>query len=137
MLVKSESDYADWQKEAKINEELVAEKAYVDSMRLLKDGNEITLRKWASEIINEMYGMCEVLQIDEFDTLKLMHNRVSNPELTYGKRLIELIEERGYINTHVILSMSNKKTSKEFIANLDVNQYEEVKKYLPIALRGG
>ena len=137
MLVKSESDYADWQKEAMINEEATAERAYVESMRLLKDGDEVTIKKWASEIINEMYGMCEVLGIDEFDTLRLMHDRVSDSELTYGKRLLNLIEERGYINTHVMLSMNNKKTSKDFIESADAKQCEEVKKYLPIALRGG
>lgn len=137
MLVKSESDYGDWQKEAVLNEEETAEKAYVDSMRLIKDGEETTIKKWASEIINEMYGMCEVLGIDEFDTLRLMHDRVSDCELTYGKRLLNLIEERGYINTHVMLSMNNKKTSKDFIDSVDAKQCEEIKKYLPIALRGG
>lgn len=133
MAIKSESDYEGWQKEAKINEERSAERAYDESMRLLKDGKEITLKKWASEIINEMYGMCEVLGIEEFGTLKLMHDRVSNPDLTYGKRLLKLISERGYINTHMMLSMSNKNTSKEFVKNIDIDD-EMYQKYIPIAL---
>ena len=133
MAVKSESDYDGWQKEAKINEERSAERAYDESMRLLKDGEEITLKKWASEIINEMYGMCEVLGIEEYHTLKLMHDRVSNPDLTYGKRLLKLISERGYINTHMMLSMSNKKTSKDFVKNIDIDD-EMYQKYVPIAL---
>lgn len=133
MAIKSESDYADWQKEAKINEENTAERAYDESMRLLKDGEEITLKEWASEIINEMYGMCEVLGIEEENTLKLMHDRVSNPDLTYGKRLLELISERGYINTHVMLSMANKKTSKDFVKNIDIEN-EMYQKYIPMAL---
>ena len=98
MLVKSESDFVCWQKEAFINEERVAESAYDDEMRLVRDGKEITLKEWAYDIINEMYGMCEVLGFDEFDTLKLMHDRVLNPDLTYGKRLLELIRKEGYIN---------------------------------------
>lgn len=133
MAIKSESDYSDWQKEAKINEERAAERAYDESMRLLKDGEEITLKDWASEIINEMYGMCEVLGIEEFNTLKLMHDRVSNPDLTYGKRLLKLISERGYINTHMMLSMANKKTSKDFVKNIDIDD-EMYRKYIPIAL---
>ncbi|MER2013492.1 MAG: glutamate--cysteine ligase [Methanobrevibacter sp.] len=133
MAIKSESDYADWQKEAKINEENTAERAYDESMRLLKDGEETTLKEWASEIINEMYGMCEVLGIEEENTLKLMHDRVSNPDLTYGKRLLELISERGYINTHVMLSMANKKTSKDFVKNIDIEN-EMYQKYIPMAL---
>lgn len=136
MLIKNESDYADWQREAKINEERCAERAYDESMRLLKDGREVTLRDWAGEIINEMHGMCEVLNIGGTTTLKLMHDRVSNPELTYGKRLIKLISKRGYINTHMMLSMANKKTSKDFVANMDINENEEYKKYVNTALFG-
>ena len=136
MLIKSESDYADWQQEAVINEERTAERAYDDTMRLLRDGKEVTLKRWAADIINEMYGMCEVFGIDETHTLDLMHDRVSNPELTYGKRLLKLIEERGYINTHTMLSMNNKKTSKDVVCNMDFTACDKYKKYIPIALIG-
>ena len=134
LLIKDESDYADWQKEAKINEENTAELAYTESMRLIKDGAEITLKEWAAEIINEMYGMCEVLGFDEFNTLKLMHDRVSNPDLTYGKRLLKLIKENGYINTHITLSKNNKKTSISKMKNIDLNKCEKYQKYVNIAL---
>ena len=136
MLIKDESDYADWQREAKINEENTAENAYVDSMRLLRDGREVTLKSWAAEIINEMYGMCEVLGFDEFNTLNLMLNRIANPDLTYGKRLLKLIKENGYINTHVELSKNNKQTSIDSIKNANQNDGDELKKYLNIALVG-
>ena len=134
MLIKEESDYNDWQREAKINEENTAEKAYVDSMRLLRDGREVTLKSWASEIINEMFGMCEVVGFDEFDTLTLMLGRVSNPDLTYGKRLLKIIEEEGYINAHRDLSKNNKKTSINNLKKIDSKEYERVKKYADIAL---
>lgn len=136
LLVKDESDYEDWQREARINEENSAEKAYDEDMRLLKDGKEITLQCWAAEIINEMYGMCDALGIDEYTTLKLMHDRILDSELTYGKRLLELIRERGYINTHTMLSMNNKKTSKDFVKSMDINSSEKYKRYVPIALIG-
>ena len=136
MLIKDESDYNAWQKEAKINEENVAERAYVDSMRLLKDGEEVTLKSWASEIINEMFGMCEVLGIEENHTLNLMLNRVANPDLTYGKRLLELIKNEGYINTHVKLSKNNKKTSINNLNNSSFISRKEVQDYVNIALVG-
>ena len=136
MFIKDESDYADWQMEAKINEENTAENAYVDSMRLIRDGREVTLKSWAAEIINEMYGMCEVLGFDEYHTLSLMLNRISNPDLTYGKRLLKLIKENGYINTHIILSKNNKKTSIHNVENMDVDESEELRKYVNIALAG-
>ncbi|WP_296886033.1 glutamate--cysteine ligase [uncultured Methanobrevibacter sp.] len=135
-LIKDESDYADWQKEAKINEENTAELAYTKSMRLIRDGKETTLKEWASEIINEMYGMCEVLGFDEFNTLKLMHDRVSNPNLTYGKRILKLIKENGYINTHIALSKNNKQTSINNMKNIDMKKCEKYKKYFNIALSG-
>lgn len=134
MLIKDESDYEDWQREAKINEENTAEKAYVDSMRLLRDGKKVTLKSWASEIINEMFGMCEVVGFDEFDTLRLMLKRISNPDLTYGKRLLKIIKEEGYINAHRDLSKNNKQTSINNLKNINPKEYEKVKKYADIAL---
>ena len=136
MFIKDESDYPDWQKEAKINEENTAESAYVDSMRLLRDGQEVTLKSWAAEIINEMYGMCEVLGFDEFHTLNLMLNRISNPDLTYGQRLLKLIKKHGYINTHIILSKNNKQTSIDYLKNIDIDENDELKKYVDTALGG-
>ena len=136
MLIKNESDYEDWQKEAKLNEENTAESAYVESMRLLRDGEEVTLKSWAADIINEMYGMCEVLGLDETSTLNLMLNRISNPDLTYGQRLLRLIKENGYINTHTELSKNNKKTSINYLKSLDSKEREEFRKYYDIALVG-
>ncbi|WP_405305189.1 glutamate--cysteine ligase [Methanobrevibacter sp.] len=136
MFIKDESDYKDWQKEAKFNEEATAESAYVESMRLLRDGEEVTLKSWASDIINEIHGMCEVLGIDATSTLSLMLNRIANPDLTYGKRLLKLIKENGYINTHVELSKNNKQTSMDSIKNANQDDVEELKKYSNIALLG-
>lgn len=135
MLVKRESDFECWQSEAFINEERVAEKAYDDTMRLVRDGKEITIKQWAYEIINEMYGMCEVLGFDEFDTLKLMHDRVLNPDLTYGKRLLELIRKEGYINAHMNLAINNKKTSVDKIKKLEESNSPEFRKYFSLALK--
>ena len=136
MLVKKESDYPLWQQEAKMNEENVAEKAYVDSMRLLRDGKQVTLKSWAADIINEMYGMCEVLGINEDSTLKLMLDRIADPDLTYGKRLLELIKKDGYINTHMILSKNNKMTSINNLKNIGEDKCGELKKYVDLALVG-
>ncbi len=136
MLVKDESDYLAWQNEAKINEERTAECGYVDSMRLSRDGCEVTLKDWAHEIINEMYDMCDELGIDGFDTLNLMMNRVLNPDFTYGKMLLSLIEQHGYINTHIMLSKNNKQISMDNLRNCDVDSCDEVKKYFDVALAG-
>ena len=136
MFIKDESDYPLWQKEARINEENTAEMAYDESMRLLRDGREVSLKDWASEIINEMYGMCEVLGINDFSTMNFMLNRISNPDLTYGKRLLKLIEKDGYINTHVMLSKNNKETSVDYLSNIDEDTCREFERYVDVALGG-
>lgn len=135
LSIKDESDYGDWQKEAFLNEERTAERAYDDSMRLLRDGKEVTIKSWAADIINEMYGMCDVLGIDEYNTLNIMHDRIANPELTYGQRLLKLIEEYGYIDTNIILAENNKKTSINSFENFNSSS-DLYKKYVPVALIG-
>lgn len=136
MLIKEESDYEFWQKEAKINEENTAERAYDDSMRLLKDGKEVSIGQWASEIVDDMYEMCDALDINEFDTLNLMYERVSNPDSTYGKKLLRLIRKRGYINAHMELSKNNKQISIENLKNMDICSDSEFRKYFNVALVG-
>ena len=105
-------------------------------MRLLRDGEEVTLKSWAADIINEMYGMCEVLGINEDATLKLMLDRIANPDLTYGKRLLKLIRDDGYINTHMILSKNNKRTSINNLKNIGTEKCSELRKYVDLALVG-
>lgn len=136
MLVKEESDYADWQKEAIINEERTAEKAYTDEMRLLKDGHEVTLKEWALELIDEMSEMIEKLGIEDYQSLNIFLKRIENQDLTYGKRLIKLIKRDGYINAHTKLSINNKFTSKNIIKNVNLDEHEELKKYVSLALKG-
>ena len=135
MLLKQEPDYPDWQMEAKINEEKAAEMAYVDSMRLLRNGSEVTLKSWAADIINEMYGMCEVLGINEQQTLELILLRIKDSNLTYGKRLLQLIKNNGFINIHMKFSKVNKQTSIDFLKKADVNDCAKLKKYVDLALK--
>lgn len=134
MLIKDESNYSDWQKEAILNEENVAEKVYDESMRLLRDGEEVTFKSWALEIITEIIDMCDILKIDESNLLNIMLKRITNPDLTYGKRLLKLIKKDGYINTHTILSKNNKETSILNLKNFDFSRCSELEEYVNIAL---
>lgn len=128
MLVKNESDYENWQEEALINEELTAERAFDDEMRLIKDGEEITLKEWGLELINEMHHMVDELGINYHDMLDLMTLRLEKPHVTYSRRLVELIKEQGYIYTIADLSLKNKHKNK----NTKIN---EMKEYRKLALR--
>ena len=128
MLVKNESDYENWQEEALINEELSAERAFDDEMRLIRDGEKITLKEWGMELINEMHYMVDELGIYYHDMLDLMTLRLENPHVTYSQRLAKLIEKQGYVNTIRDLSLKNKHKNK----NTKIN---EMKKYRRLALK--
>ncbi len=130
MFVKEESDYIDWQKESIINAENTAELAYDDSLCLLKDGCEVKLKIWALEIINEMRVMCDILGINDIYSLELMSNRIVNPDLTYAKRLLELIKKHGYINTHISLSKFNKMISLDNLKNMDSDKFNDIKDFI-------
>ena len=127
MLVKNESDYENWQEEALINEELSAERAFDDEMRLIRDGEEITLKEWGLELINEMHYMVDELGIYYHDMLDLMTLRLENPHVTYSKRLSKLIEKQGYVNTITDLSLKNRHKNK-------TTKINDMKKYRKLAL---
>lgn len=131
MLIKEESDYENWQKESIINEELSAERAYDDEMRLLKDGNKITLKEWAFELIDEMDYVLNQLNINEHSLLNQMKARIENPHLTYGRKLLKMIEKEGYIKSQMKLFKTNKKTSHNSLQNSEL-----LEKYAPVALAG-
>lgn len=136
MLTLEESDYENWQEEAIYNEEATAERAYDYNMRLLKDGEEITLEQWGLSILDDIGVMCKTLGIGNPTILDTMRQRIVNPSLTYGKSLINLIKEEGYINTHLKLSQVNKLTSKYLVEQKDLLNDEKFKEYVPIALQG-
>lgn len=131
MLIKDESDYINWQEESIINEERSAERAYDDEMRLIKDGNKITLKEWALELIDEMDYVLNQLNINEHSLLNQMKSRIENPHLTYGKKLLKMIEKEGYINSQMRLFKNNKKSSEN-----SLKQNELTEKYAPVALAG-
>ena len=93
-------------------------------MRLIKDGEEITLKEWGLELITEMHYMVDELGIYYHDMLDLMTLRLENPNVTYSKRLCSLIEKQGYLNTITDLSLKNKHKNK----NTKINEMEKYKK---------
>lgn len=100
-------------------------------MRLIKDGNKITLKEWALELIDEMDYVLNQLNINEHSLLNQMKSRIENPHLTYGKKLLKMIEKEGYINSQMRLFKNNKKSSEN-----SLKQNELTEKYAPVALAG-
>ena len=135
-LIAEESDYENWQEEALYNEEITAEAAYDYNMKLLKDGEEISLEEWGLRILDEIDDMCRTLGIGSRSLIDSMRQRIVDPSLTYGKGLIRLIKEEGYIDSQIKLSKTNKITSKYLLENTDLLDDERFKEYVPIALQG-
>ena len=135
-LIAEESDYENWQEEALYNEEMVAESAYDYNMKLLKDGEEISLEEWGLRLLDEIDDMCRTLGIGSRSLIDSMRQRIADPSLTYGKGLVRLIKEEGYINSQIKLSKINKITSKYLLENTDLLNDERFKEYVPIALQG-
>ena len=105
-------------------------------MKLIKDGEEISLEHWGLSILDEMDVMCKTLGIGSQTILNSMRRRIVNPNLTYGKRLIKLVEEEGYIESQIKLSRNNKITGKYLVEETDLLEESKFKDYVPIALQG-
>ena len=115
LLLKNESEYNYWQQEGLLNEELVAESAFNQDTRLLKDGKKIQLSVWASEIIDEISDMNNYLNLGKSEIIKNINDRISNPEKNYGKELIKIIENKGFIESNLSIAINNKETSEKLI----------------------
>ena len=135
-LLKEESDYAGWQKESLINEERVAVSAFDPDMRLLKDGEETTIKEWGLEIIDRMRVVLEEFGIDCDGILNPMADKIRNPSITYARQIVKLVEEKGFIRAQMRLARSNKITSNYILNQTDLIYDDKYKKYVPIALPG-
>ena len=65
-----------------------------------------------------------------------MRIKIINPALTYGGRMVRLIEKDGFIESQLRLSRNNKLRSKYLIEETDLLNDERFKEYVPIALQG-
>lgn len=135
-LLKEESDYAGWQKESLINEENVAVSAFDPDMRLLKDGEETTIKDWGLEIIDRMRVLLGEFGIDCDEILNPMAEKIRNPSITYARQIVRLVQEKGFIRAQMRLARSNKVTSNYILNQTDLIYDDKFKKYVPIALPG-
>ncbi|OWT32767.1 glutamate--cysteine ligase [Methanobrevibacter sp. 87.7] len=136
-LILDESDYENWQEEAILNEEKVAQFGYLPDLELLKDGKKVSFKDWGLEIFEGMEKMVYELDMDYYKPiLRSLKKRFLNPSLTYGKRLLKLVKKEGFIKSQMNLSMNNKKTSQYIVNHTNLLNDDKFNKYVPIALQG-
>ena len=118
------------------NEEKTAEYGYDAKLMLIKDGQNISLKDWALDILDEMDMVAKTLCLENQSVIELMRLKIINPYLTYGKRLSRLIEKEGFIESQMRLSRNNKLRSKYLVEETDLLNDERFRDYVPIALQG-
>lgn len=95
LLFKEESEYTNWQEESLINEEKTAQNAFNKNLTLIKDKKEVSLKSWTLEIMDEIELINKTLNLDKDNLIKIMKERIENPQKTYAYQLYEIIKNRG------------------------------------------
>ncbi|WP_455644764.1 bifunctional glutamate--cysteine ligase GshA/glutathione synthetase GshB [Methanosphaera sp.] len=135
LLITDETDYPNWQADGVINEELTAQSGYRTDTKLIKDGEKITIKEWATEILEKMKEMNTELQLNSEDILDTIQEKIENPSKTYGKELAEIIKHKGFIDSQISIAKHNKETSFDIIdidyIKNDEKLYEFYTKSLP------
>lgn len=134
LLTKEESDYKRWQYEALYNEEIVAQSAYNPNTRLIKDDEKITMKKWALEILDEISHLNNVLNLNKEEIINKIRERILNSKNNYGKQLIKIIENKGFINSNLSIAINNKETSHELIDIETIKNNEKLYYYYTTSL---
>lgn len=126
LLLKPETNYSKWQEEGLLNEETVAEKAFNNDTRLLKDGTKITVQKWGLEILDEIKEMNNKLELDKKDLINEIREKIEKPEKTYAKQLSEIYKNTGYITSQIDIAKNNKQTSIDILSNKHIENNEKL-----------
>lgn len=113
LLVEEESDDADWQKEGLENEEKVAFFGLDPNLMICQNGKEVSMTRWALEILEKMQKMDIELELGNGGVLKVMTDRVIHPEHTYAYRMAEIVEKEGYLKGMMRLAETYKKESHD------------------------
>lgn len=111
LLVEEESDYADWQKEGLENEEKVAAFGLDPDLMIGQNGKEVSMKRWALDILEKMQKMDIELELGNSGVLKVMIDRVIHPEHTYAFRMAEMVKKEGYLKGMMRLAKAYKKES--------------------------
>lgn len=129
LLLRDENEYEKWQSEGLYNEEIIAEKGFDSNTQLLRNGKKVNINEWANEIINEISQLNEHLKLGKETVIKNMIERINNPEKSYAKQLIKIINNKGFIKSQTSIAKHNKKTSFESINMETIKNNEKLLEY--------
>ena len=110
LLTKEESEFENWQEEALENQQLIAVHG-IDDIELKQDGKSINRIDFGLEILNEVMGINNELNLGFEDVIKDMIDKVKDSKLTYAYKITQKINEEGYINTFLSLAKGYKESA--------------------------
>ncbi len=110
LLTKEESEFENWQEEALENQHLIAVHG-IDNIELKHDGKCINRIDFGLEILNEVMGINNELNLGFEDVIKDMIDKVKDSKLTYAYKITQKINEEGYINTFLSLAKGYKESA--------------------------
>lgn len=123
LLTKEESEFENWQEEALENQQLIAVHG-IDNIELKHDGKCINRIDFGLEILNEVMGINNELNLGFEDVIKDMIDKVKDSKLTYAYKITQKINEEGYINTFLSLAKGYKESAYKNRFKLEV--YEDL-----------
>lgn len=110
LLTKEESEFENWQEEALENQQLIAVHG-IDNIELKHDGKCINRIDFGLEILNEVMGINNELNLGFEDVIKDIIDKVKDSKLTYAYKITQKINEEGYINTFLSLAKGYKESA--------------------------
>ena len=108
LLFKEESDYKDWQIDGLENQKNIARNGGLD-IELIRDGEKVSKVQWGLEILNEIRDINHILNLGKGELIDAQIEKIKDYKKTNTYRFIELVKEKGYIDSHLDLSKKYKK----------------------------
>lgn len=108
LLFKEESNYKDWQIDGLENQKNIARNGGLD-IELIRDGEKIFKVEWGLEILNEIRDINHILNLGKGELIDAQIEKIKDYKKTNTYRFIELVKEKGYIDSHLDLSKKYKK----------------------------
>ena len=108
LLFKEESDYKDWQIDGLENQKNIARNGGLD-IELIRDGEKVSKVQWGLEILNEIRDINHILNLGKGELIDAQIEKIKDYKKTNTYKFIELVKEKGYIDSHLDLSKKYKK----------------------------
>ena len=110
------------------NELKTAHQGRDPELKLTRDNEPVLLSTWASELLTEMHGVCELLDKSTegspyCNALAAQQKKVENPELTPSARMLQEMRDRGEGFYHFAKRMSE--IHHHFFTNLPMSEEKQ------------